>query len=302
MMTLDIDLIRAFVQVADTGSFTMAGEAVGASQSAMSVRIRKLEERLGNDLLARSPRSVQLTSYGARFLKDARHLLDLHDRVAAKATGIEHRQVLRLGISDHAAGSRLPDLLSNLSKDLVGYRFLVTAGLSGELLKAYQARLFDAVIASAEDPDLPARTVFRDDLVWIASRTFAWEQSMPMPLVFLGGACVISGHATRTLKDAGIAWNEVFSGTGVSAVQAAVSAGIGIACLNRRNMPRDCIEVGETYGLPPLPKTRMALFHRLTAPEDAGLASAIVRAFQLLGGEEGAPDRDPELEARLMTS
>ncbi len=123
-----------------------------------------------------------------------------------------------------------------------------------------------------------------------------------MPLVFLGGACVISGHATRTLKDAGIAWNEVFSGTGVSAVQAAVSAGIGIACLNRRNIPRDCIEVGEVYGLPPLPKTRMALFHRLTAPEDAGVASAIVRAFQLLGREEGAPDRDPELEARLMTS
>lgn len=282
MLSLDIELIRAFVQVADTGSFTMAGEAVGASQSAISVRIRKLEERLEQELLARSPRSVRLTSFGARFLKDARELLDLHDKVAAKAVGGETKQVLRLGVSDHAAGSRLPHLMTNLSADLPGHRFLVTVGLSDDLTRDYQARLFDAVIVRAEDVDLPARTVFHDDLVWAASKSFSWAQDEPMPLVALGEGCAVRALATSSLKKAGVPWDDIFSGTGVSAVQAAVSAGIGVACLDRRNIPPDCLDVGAKYQLPDLPKTRMALIHRLTAQADTAIASAIVHGFQAL--------------------
>lgn len=67
MTDLDMDLLRAFVRVAETGSFTRAGQMTGASQSAVSVKIKKLEDRLGNTLLSRSPRSVRLTSFGARF-------------------------------------------------------------------------------------------------------------------------------------------------------------------------------------------------------------------------------------------
>jgi DNA-binding transcriptional LysR family regulator len=73
MRTLDLDQLRAFVVVSDLRSFTAAGACLGASQSAMSLRLNKLEQSVGLRLLGRTPRAVALTPDGTRFLPHARH-------------------------------------------------------------------------------------------------------------------------------------------------------------------------------------------------------------------------------------
>lgn len=279
MTDLDMDLLRAFVRVSETGSFTRAGQMLGASQSAVSVKIRKLEERLGDALLARSPRSVRLTPFGVRFLTDARSLIDLHDRVAARVSGADTARRFRLGISDHAAGDRLPRIIASLSRALPGSQWHVTVGQSDDLFSDYKAGLFNAVMARAEDVDASGLTAFEEDLVWTASPDFNWQAGAAFPLVALTGSCALRKLAIASLKAAGIAHEDVFTGTGVSAVQAAVSAGLGIACLDRRNMPDGCRDVGESYRLPDLPRTRMALFSR----EDEPVKSAVLKAFQETG-------------------
>ncbi|MCX2724200.1 LysR family transcriptional regulator [Roseibium salinum] len=276
MSNLDMDLLRAFVHVAETSSFTRAGQMLGASQSAISLKIRKLEDRLGGALLSRSPRSVRLTNLGARFLTDARNLIDLHDRVAMRATGADARQRLHLGISDHAAGIKLPEIIAELTRRLPEHRLHVSVGLSDELYRDFKAGLFGAVMVRGEDVDVPGQTAFEDTLVWAASRSFAWATGRSLPLVALAHSCALRRLATGALKDAGIEYEDAFTGTGVSAVQAAVSAGLGIACLDRRNMPQDCRDVGSLYQLPGLPKTRMVLFTR----ERSAVGSAILEAFQ----------------------
>ncbi|MCK7614130.1 LysR family transcriptional regulator [Roseibium sediminicola] len=279
MNDLDMDLLRAFVRVSETGSFTRAGQMLGASQSAVSVKIRKLEDRLGDALLARSPRSVQLTPFGARFLNDARELIDLHDRVAARVAGTEAARRYRLGISDHAAGDRLPRIIASLSDALPGSQWHVTVGLSDNLFRDYKAGLFNAVMVRSEDVEANGLTAFEEDLVWTASKDFVWETGAAFPLVALTGSCALRKLATATLKEAGIVHEDVFTGTGVSAVQAAVGAGLGIACLDRRNLPAGSRDVGETYRLPELPRTRMALFCREGEP----VTSAILKAFRETG-------------------
>jgi DNA-binding transcriptional LysR family regulator len=48
---LEVDAVRAFVMIADLQSFTRAAEALGSSQGAISVKLKRLEERLGKKLI-----------------------------------------------------------------------------------------------------------------------------------------------------------------------------------------------------------------------------------------------------------
>ena len=68
MRALDLDTVQAFVLVADLASFTRAAEASGTTQSAVSLKLKKLEQRLGRRLIERTPRLVRLSGDGAAFL------------------------------------------------------------------------------------------------------------------------------------------------------------------------------------------------------------------------------------------
>lgn len=83
MTTLDVDAVQAFVTIADLQSFTRAAETLGTTQGAISVKLKRLEERLGQRLLERTPRSVRLSAQGAVFLTPAREFLAAHDRAMA---------------------------------------------------------------------------------------------------------------------------------------------------------------------------------------------------------------------------
>ena len=75
-MNFDISDLRAFLAVADLGSFTAASEALHLSQSALSRRVDKLEEALGVDLFTRTTRKVELTTVGRAFVHRARNVLN----------------------------------------------------------------------------------------------------------------------------------------------------------------------------------------------------------------------------------
>src|SRR5215472_7870865 len=100
MRTLDLDAVNAFVLVADYRSFTRAAEAQGTTQSAVSLKLKRLERHLGRRLIERTPRLVRVSAEGAAFLDRARDLLAAHDR-AVGGDGTVSR--LAFGISDHAA-------------------------------------------------------------------------------------------------------------------------------------------------------------------------------------------------------
>jgi DNA-binding transcriptional LysR family regulator len=103
---LDLDAVQAFVHVAELDSFTRAAEAMRTTQSAVSLKLKRLERRLGCRLIERTPRHVQLSAQGAVFLDHARQLLELHERALASFAGA--RQRLAIGISDHVAGPHSP--------------------------------------------------------------------------------------------------------------------------------------------------------------------------------------------------
>src|SRR3974390_3117184 len=103
---LDLDAVEAFIRIAEFASFTRAAEATHTTQAAVSLKLKRLEERLGCRLIERTPRRVQLSSKGAAFLDLARELAAAHERAVASFSDTARH--LTIGISDHVAGPELP--------------------------------------------------------------------------------------------------------------------------------------------------------------------------------------------------
>ena len=267
MRVLDLDAVRAFVLVADLHSFTRAADALDTTQSAVSLKLKRLEAHLGKQLVERTPRVVRLSADGTAFLGAARDLLNAHER-ALGALSVERRR-LALGLSEHVASTDLTDLLAKLNAYDPGLVIELHLGTSTALLAQFDERRLDAVIVRSTPDEAPrddASVLFSEPLVWLAAPAWLPRVGEPLPLALLTAPCNVRAVAIHALDEAGVAWREAFIGGGVATVGAAAAAGLAVAPLARRVAPRGLIDVGARLGLPTLPESRVALHSRLRDP------------------------------------
>ncbi|HEY3598197.1 MAG TPA: LysR substrate-binding domain-containing protein [Paraburkholderia sp.] len=264
MKVLDLDAVRAFVLVADLHSFTRAADALDTTQSAVSLKLKRLEAHLGKQLLERTPRVVRLSGDGNAFLASARELLNAHERALGSLSTARRRLVL--GLSEHVAGADLPALLAKLNAHDPELVVELHMGLSATLVAQFDERRLDAVIVRYEASDEPradAQPLFTEPLTWLAAPQWLPRAGEPLPLALLSAPCNVRLVALRALDAADIGWREVFAGGSVTAVGAAAAAGMAVSPLARRVAPRELIDVGARLGLPPLPESRVTLHSRV---------------------------------------
>ena len=115
---MDNQNLKAFITVADLGSFSQAADRLYLTQSAISKRIAQLEQQIGKKLFDRIARQVSLTEAGAELLPRARRILNEYDSalqaindLSGKASG-----TLRLAISHHLGLHRLPPVLKQFAQ------------------------------------------------------------------------------------------------------------------------------------------------------------------------------------------
>lgn len=286
MRVLDIDLVRGFVLVAELASFTRAAEAAGTTQSAMSLKIKRLEERLGRRLVERSPRHVRLSPEGSAFLPRARDLLDAMARAVEPPEGPPPR--LLLGISDHVAGPEFPGLLARLARHDPTLALEVRIEHSHPLMDAFDAGSFDAVVVRREGGRRDGEALFRDAFGWYALPSWRPPAGTPLPLVTLSSLCGVRALAARLLDEAAVPWRESFVGGGTAAVVAAIGAGLGVAPLAARIVPEGLVEVGGALGLPPLPPSEVVLHSRVSDARSAAAIRTLAAAFRGTAGRSPA--------------
>lgn len=278
MLTLDVDAIRVFVMVADFQSFTRAAEALGSTQGAISVKLKRLEDRIGHRLIERTPRSVRLSAQGASFLEGARNFIAAHERaIAALDTPQRH---FGLGIAAHVAGPEVPTLLARLHAHDPNLTIEVQLDSSRKLLDLFEQGRLDAAIVQREDDRRDGETLAHERFGWFAAQEFEHRQGEPLRLAALTPTCGVRNIATYALNAAGIKWIEVFLGGGSSAVHAAVSAGLAVSPLSYRIAPVGTIDVGERLGLPPLPPSEVVLHSSLTDQRSRAALRALAAAFR----------------------
>ena len=276
--SLDLDAVEAFVRIAELGSFTRAAEAMGTVQAAMSLKLKRLEDRLGCRLIERTPRHVQLSARGAAFLEHARELLAAHDR--ALATFAQARQRLTIGISDHVAGPELPALIARMNQQDPQLLIEIRIGSSGDLLQSYDRRELDAVLARMHVGRSDGELLAEEPFGWFAAPGWQRRAGEPLPLATLAEPCGVRAMAGRSLDAAGITWAEVFVGGGVAAVAAAVMAGLGVAALAPRMLPLGAVDVGARLGLPALPRLPVLLHTRIQEGRPRDALAALSAAFR----------------------
>jgi len=275
---LDLDAVQAFVHIADLGSFTRAAEASETTQSAISLKLKRLEERLDCRLVERTPRHVQLSAQGDAFLIHARELLAAQDRALAALKA--SRQRLIIGISDHVAGPELPSLIARMNAQDPNLLVEIRIGSSGDLLQSFDRRELDAVIVRFHAGRSDGELIAEEKLGWYAAPKWQHRADEPLALATLSEPCGVRILACELLDEAGIPWTEAFVGGGVMAVSAAVTAGLGISALARRMLPFGVVEVGSRLGLPDLPRLPVLLHSRVSTGRPRAALVALSAAFR----------------------
>ena len=259
MRALDVEAVQAFVLTADLKSFTRAAEAMDSTQSAVSLKIKRLEDGLGRKLLDRTPRMVRLSADGSAFLEPARNLVAAHQG-AVGSFGLA-RQRLVVGISHHVVGAELPLLLKRTSAAEPGLVLEIRVATSREVIEEFDRGVIDAAIVLRHDNRRKGgETILEEQFAWMAAPDFDHHAGEPLRLAAQAAPCSVRSMAIDALNAAGVAWTEVFVGGGIATTGAAVSAGLAVAALGRRVAPLGTIDVGPRFGLPPLP-TRDVVLH-----------------------------------------
>ena len=275
---LDIDAVRAFALVAELASFTRAAQASGTTQSAVSLKLKRLEERLTTRLIERTPRSVRLTAEGASFLERARDLLAAHDRALAGGQPAAPR--LTVGISDHVAGPGLPNLLARMTAFDPALLLDVRIDFSNALLDKFDRAELDAVIVRREGNRRGGEKLLEDEFGWFAAPNFQHKPGEKLRLAMLAAPCGVRAHAIRALDRAKIQWLEAFTGGGVTAVAAAITCGLAVAPLARRIVPPGVIDVGRALALPPLGRSTVVLHSRVSDAHARAALRILAAAFR----------------------
>ncbi len=277
---LELDAVQAFALIADLRSFTRAAQSAGTTQSAVSTKLKYLEQRLGRRLVERTPRLVRLTPEGTAFLAHARDLLAAHQRALAQPDATVHR--LTIGISDHAAGPEFPAMLARVNAYDPGLALELRIGLSRAMLDSFDRGKLDAVIVRREVSRRGGEKLVTDQFGWFAAPQFQRSESLRVAL--LAPPCGVRAMAIRALEKSKIDWSETFTGGGVSAIAAAVSSGIAVAPLARRIAPLGTIDVGEALRLPALGRSDVLLYSRISDVRGRAALRILAAAFRAAAG------------------
>jgi DNA-binding transcriptional LysR family regulator len=255
----DLDLLRTFVAVSETQSFTQAGLRCGRTQSAISLQIRRLEEALGATLLERSPHRVRLTAQGEATLETARAILQMKEALIARLREGEVTGSVRIGAPEDFATRLLPPALAQFVRAHPNVALETTCALTLTLLEGFNSGLYDIVLikraplmASSDNLKL-----WREPLVWVCDldrRALAMSQ---LSLALAPEPCVHRKRATEALKRAGLNWRVSYTCESQSGLKAAVAQGLGVSVLPRS--AASGLAVIDDQSLPPLEDVELAL-------------------------------------------
>ena len=238
MKNLPMDLLRAFVSVAQLNSFTKAGEILGRSQPAMSLQIQRLEDLIDEPLLTRSGKSLDLTDAGERLYDYANQILALNDLAISQITKSTISGRIRLGIPSEFATALLPKIVSRFAKAYPNVTLEVNCELSKKLLSKEGRSNHDLILALEDNPSKTASDLLKtDDLVWVASRDHNAQKVSIVPLIAAAEGCIYRHRAIKILDQRQQPWQIVYTIPDLTGIQHAIEEGLGVTVLARSTVP-----------------------------------------------------------------
>lgn len=264
-LSLDIDLLRTFVVVAEVRALTRAAERIGRTQSALSQQIKRLEEVVGQPLFQRTGRGVVLTNPGERLLVHAQRILRLHDEAMADLSGKGLSGTIRFGCPDDYAAVFLPPLLREFSR-LHPHAFVeVICAPTPRLLEQLETHAVDLALTSepidvAEAAEASNDHIIRREaLVWVGYPGLAPAHFDPLPLALSDADTLDHSAACKALDAAGKAYRIAYASSSLAGLTAVVRSGQSFAVMTQTAVPSELSILTGDPTLPTLPSIGITL-------------------------------------------
>lgn len=253
MKNLPMDLLRAFVSVSQLRSFTRAGELLGRSQPAVTLKIKRLEDLVDEKLFLRRGKNLELSDSGIALYDYAEQILTLNDLAISQISKSAVYGKIRLGIPSEFATVLLPKIVSRFAKAYPNVTLEVNCELSKHLLTKAGRENHDLILALADQhADLDADLVKKDELVWVSSENFKHTKEGAVPLIVASEGCIYRHTAITSLNNADLSWQIVYTNPDLTGIQYAIQEGLGVTVLARSTVPENLHILSTSTGLPSL--------------------------------------------------
>ena len=243
---MDIQNLRAFLAVAEAGSFSLAAEKLHLTQPAVSKRIAQLEEELGSPLFDRIGRNTSITEAGAALLPHARTVqmqLQAAEQAVRDLAG-DVTGKLSLATSHHIGLHRLPPVLSSFSRGYPDVHIdidFMDSEQAYDLTLHGEAELAVVTLSPQEVPHLVARPIWHDPLDFMVQKDHALTRQDKLDLVSLSahpailpGLNTYTGQIVKSLFDTrGLLLNISLATNYLETIRMMASVGLGWTVLPR---------------------------------------------------------------------
>lgn len=276
---LELDVLRTFVAIAETGSFTMAANAVFRTPSAVSMQIKKLEEILGRTLLTRDARSVALTADGEILIGYARRLLAINREAVSKFVMPDIQGVVRLGSPDDYGERVLPDVLKRFARSHPSIAVDVVIDQSGNLRKRLDDRELDITLMTCSSR-IPhdAEILLTEQIIWAGAQGGCAHLREPLPVSLWEEGCAWRIRALDSLSQSGRDYRIAYMSAHTAGQRAAILADLAVAPLPRSFIGEDIVALSTMDGLPDLGTYNLVMIVAPNASAPVQAAADHIRA------------------------
>lgn len=272
---IDIDQLRTFVAIVDAGSFTKAADGVFKTQSAVSMQMRRLEERLGVSLFERNGRAIRITDHGARLLSYARRILALSQETLAAFDEQAMEGTVRIGLPDDYAERFLPEILARFSRSNPLVELQIACEPSSNLAEHIDKGRLDVALVSDCFAGLRLMEIVRrEPLHFVTSATHNVHEQSVLPLAIGRPDCVWRIRGCEALERVGRRYKVLFTSWSAQIITSAVLSGLAISVLPECTLRPGMRVLGEFDGFPDLQPTEIGVLRSRSS--DGPVVSALV--------------------------
>ncbi|KAA0699599.1 LysR family transcriptional regulator [Neorhizobium sp. P12A] len=270
---LDIDQLQTFIAIVDSGSFTKAADRVFKTQSAVSMQMRRLEERVGKQLFIKDGRGNRLSAEGEKLLNYARRIIRLNNEAIAAFDDNRLEGTLRIGTPDDYADRFMPEIIGRFAKTHPNVEMYIVCEPSPDLADRMLKGELDIALVT-HNPRLRVSDVVRTEpLCWVSSANHPIREDAPVPLAVGRRDCQWRQVACATLDAVGRDYQILFTSWSCTVVAAAVLAGMAVSVVPESALRTGMKVLSQADGFPPLPPVQIGIMKR------AGVSPSLMNAI-----------------------
>lgn len=292
-LNIPIELLRSFVSIQETGSFTKSAEQLRLTQPAISAQIKRLQQLVGGEVFVKSAFGVSLTEKGEIVSRYARRILAMNDQILSLSGSGSVSKSLRIGIPNVFAASMLSDVIVACREGPDGDRAQFSCEPSPDLARSLASGYLDlAFIVSSRNP--PMQPIYRwsEAMCWTCARDFLLSPGAPIPL--LSWPHGISDQAAiEALENAGLQYLIVFVASDLAGQLAALRSKMGYFVLPERVVPSD-LKIAREHFLPSLPIYEAGIYIREGLESSKSILAMAEIMADVIGHKPGSSSVKPK--------